>query len=177
MKNRINLLPTDLRGASSASKLSKTISKILVILTVILIVLGVASGGYMFFLTKQFEAVQANASEITGKITALGPAEQQFTLVRDRVDKLKPFITKKSTGDSLGLLKDLIAQFPTTIKINEVQVDENHLEFAINATASSDLVSVFSTVSSDELFSDVFLENFGYNATLGYSATLKMTIK
>jgi hypothetical protein len=177
MKSNINLLPAEVQQKSRVKRLSSYFAKLTTLLAGLLIVLGVGMGIYMIVLSLQLSGVRGSISELENSLKALAKTQSQYVLVRDRVDKIKPLVEKKSAADNGTLFRNLLSKLPSDIKISEVQIESEKMEFTFSTKDSSNLIGVFSAVSGDSSLGQVLLTNFNYGSQLGYIATLKMQVK
>ncbi|MBI2103916.1 hypothetical protein HYT59_02835 [Candidatus Woesebacteria bacterium] len=178
MKTTINLLPSDIVGPKTdIRELKSNLNKIAIILASVFIIAGVASGGYMLFLTTDIGKVRAESDEIVNSIKELQAVETKFVLVRDRVDRAKSFLGEASASKNVGIFSEITSTFPEGVILSEAKVRKDLMEIGFSARSSKDISVVFAALGEREDIQKVELANFSFTSTQGYVVRLNITLK
>lgn len=174
MKTNINLLSTEGSKSSGNLQLYWALQKVATVVGIIVVILGVLGGGYILFKLNGINNIKSQNEELGKRISALEATEQQFIFVRDRVDKVKTIFTESGAQENTLLFGTLASAFPSNITISEAEVRNDSIKISFSTTSSSDLIGVFTSLSDEESFKMVDLENFSFNQTVGYVSTVKI---
>ncbi len=175
MKTNINLIPAELGQAGPVVRISNLLNSAALFMTVIFIALGVVGGAYLLILGGQISASNQAKESTVSEIERLKEVEAQYVLVKDRVDKIKPIIAEPGAEKYMGLFKSIVSSLPDSTAISEAEVDGTLMKLTFQASKSSDLVNLFSSLSQGGVFKRVYLKNFSFNKSIGYVASLEVT--
>ena len=172
MITNINLLPTDITGSKNVIQTSKRITQISMVLGVLFLFTGIVGGIYTIYLQGQISTSQAQQENLISQIQSLSESEQQYTLVRDRVDKIKPIIEKKGVDDYIVDLENLVQFTPSNTDVTEVDFSDNEIELTYVVRNSADLISIFASFVGNS-YENFIVEEFSYNPVVGYIVNVR----
>lgn len=175
MKTNINLLPADISGTSQAAQLARLLTNITTGLVVLFLIAALGAGGYMLYLSGQINSAKDKQSELTQSIQSLEEVEQQYALVRDRLDKIKPIFSEASTVDYSSEFRNLAVAVPGNTLVSEAELNKDNIKLTYYVGSSSELGNLFSKFSNTQ-FGKIILESFNFNPLVGYIVSLDIFV-
>lgn len=177
MKKDINLLPQDLGPNSQSKQLNTLVGRFALIVGVLILLLGAAGALFTLYLSGSLNASKTQINELSSAIAEKETVEQQYILVKDRVDKARPILSEKSAGTNLSSFQALSSLVSGTVSVTQAEITSDKLAVTYEAVDARDYLELFTTLSSGDVFKDVTLKSFSFSPATGYSASLEMLIK
>ncbi len=177
MKTAINLVTAEQSTSDNVGKIRKLLNRISTILIVLFLILGGSAGIYLIILTGNINASRNRTSQIVNAISDMENTEQEYVLVSDRLDKIRPKITEKSADKNISVVAEIADFFPASVEIVESQIESESVKINFKTASSLDLVILLSLIESSDKFDQVELDDFSFTSQMGYLGTFKMVTK
>lgn len=171
----INLVSAKLAPSPQIKKLASYIKKFTFIATPVVIVGIVAVLGVSGVNATRLRSLENQKSELTAKIKSLESVEQQYTLVIDRLNKLKGVSQGADAYSDYEVFKDVSANLPEGVNFMEGSISPGSFEVSYEAESSKQLSQIFSDILSNSLYSKVTLRDFSFNSERGYVFTFELS--
>lgn len=168
----INLLPTEFKSSKEVVRASRTLTRVIIGMTVVLMIVGMAGGGYIYYLSGQAKSAVDRQNDLTRTVNNLQSSEQKLYLVKDRISKLASVFADRDKYTLIGKYDGLISANASSLE--EIEISESNPKLSVAAADSQNLQSFLDTISSSGDFSTAFIESIEYRESLGYVVNMQL---
>lgn len=176
VSREINLLPPDLGANALILRLLNLAKKAAVVIGLTFFIFGTLFVGYIVFLRIQIQASAKRAEGLKSSITALKSTEQSLYLLRERVDKIKNLLVKKTQAEPLTASGSVLINHPGATLIQATS-SLGKINIAAGSQKTGDLITFFESVISNNNYQSIKLMSFSYNPKTGYLFNLELNLK
>jgi len=166
--NAINLLPQSLASNSQLANLARGLRKINLVATIVLIAGLLGLTALMGVNSALIKASEAKQDRLKLSIKALQSVEQQYTLVGDRVSKVKTVLAKSEVDQKYANLEKVIVGLSPDAYINQVDISTERMDIVVSFSDSKSITNFMGNITGLNLFKKVVMSSFSFKPGVGY---------
>ncbi len=168
MPEKINLLPIELSAKGNIAKTATLLKKLAIAGSLLFLVLGGLAVIYIVFISIQVKSLEQSQKGLKTNIQRLEQTEQEFFLIKDRVQKADSILARQETIEGLGKLNEVILNLPPETFLSESEISEDKSKLTFMTKKSSSLVTVLGFLATGDIYEKLILKNFSYNPVSGF---------
>ncbi|OGM09015.1 hypothetical protein A2W13_00565 [Candidatus Woesebacteria bacterium RBG_16_36_11] len=175
MPKNINLIPKETVPKESTVKLMNSLRMINIIGTLIFFI-GIFFIVSLIIINSE-ELRMSNVRQETSKlnIKKLQKEEQQYVLIKDRVDKIKGILVSNGAIKDVESFDTLRNSLPADVKISQLTIVRGVTETSMSTSTYSSLAQILATLMSSNSYKGIILSSFTFSSPGGYAISLKLS--
>lgn len=170
----INLISPKLAPSGSQKKLVRVLKIISYIITPVVIFAIAGVFVVTVINTTNIKKLEQQKGELIANVKSLEKYEQQYTLVLDRLKKIREIKASASAIDDYYAFEDLTNNLKEGTQLLEASVEKGELSLSFEALSARDLSDIFNRVYVQDLYGQVTLSDFSFRRESGYSFTFDL---
>lgn len=172
MAVKLNLLPQDYALTGPVGKIIKFIRPLNVILLALFLVMAIGMGGFFIISSVSLKNIGVANDNLKNQIQAQGAAQQQMTLLKDRLSKIKTVQALPTSLKNLANVSPLLTPLTGDSLVSELGVDSQKTTASITFKSNPDLTNFVKSLGGVKSFTSITLGTFSYSPSSGYLMTL-----
>lgn len=175
MRNKINLIPSEMAVPASAVKVAKLLNKISIVAVILLIVISISIAGFFYYYSTEVTKQNSRITTLKNNIEALIRNEQKLVLAKDRLSKISVVQKAKSVGDEVSRFKKFSESLSSSGSvITEANLSSKGTEVTILSQNSESLELVLKPLSRQTDYKTIVLSSLGFNSGTGFVSTINL---
>lgn len=170
MNKRINLIPNELSVPSKVVRLVGVLNKASTIVLIFLVLIVITAISMSLFFSYKLKAINGEVEVLKKRVVDLQKSEQKLVLAKDRISKIVQIQKDKSAEEMVFKFKSLSDQLSLDqeLGVSEVKISKDEVEASFLTKNSQSVTNVLSFLKKSDIYKNVILSSFGFNATSGY---------